>query len=389
MVLEANIGLTIFLIALYLFFQSISNKKINLFTLILSGLFMSLSAYSYHTHWIYSPLIIIILSLIYLKKFKKIIIILTLSFIIFSIPLIGDYVNNLNTGARANSQLLWKESQTADLLNKQNLLINKISIVGKQFISNYFTYTNPAYLFFKGLGLFTKNNLYELGLFISTMAIPFIVGLFKLKTITDKKHRSFLIIFLLSAPIVVSMTHGGNILRNLIFIIPSIIIMAIGYYNIFLSNQKLFYLLNISLIMGMYFFHILYTYHSPKENASSYQGYKPIAQYLKNTPHAHSVIDYHFGPNDIYIGVPHYYIGYYNKINPINFHQRLRVENKTIYGNFTIQDIVWHNIKIQANYLYIVPRDKSPPLNIQNQLELEKTFYDYNNIKAFEIWRGL
>jgi len=90
----------------------------------------------------------------------------------------------------------------------------------------------------------------------------------------------------------------------------------------------------------------------------------------------------------MFIGVPHYYIGYFNKIDPYFFQNRKQEKDGSSFDNFTIREINWNSIVIEKNNLYIVGRDNKPNENVKDKLIFEKDFIDYSGLTSFEIWRG-
>ena len=72
---------------------------------------------------------------------------------------------------------------------------------------------------------------------------------------------------------------------------------------------------------------------------ATYQGYKPVALFLKDSKYKKAIIDYRFGPENRLIGVPQYFIGYFGEIDPYLFQNRKQDKNGFTIDNFTIREI--------------------------------------------------
>lgn len=387
-VFEANIALTFYSLGLLFFIINFYQKKYNLFYFFLSAIFFIASIYSYHSQWLYVPLTIIFLLFLLNKQNKVKFFYLSLCILLIT-PLIFDSIKNQDTTARQNTQLVWQESMVAQEINNTNSVFKKIKIVNRAITNNYLSQIKPSFLFFEGLGLFKKNFPLEMGLFLYPFIIPFTLGLINLPQNINKKSQKIIYFLLITSPFIPAITHGSNILRNLIFIIPSIIIISFGFVKILKSN----FFIKISflgfLLMSIFYFYTMYFYQSPREIADTYQGYKPIAHYLQSIEYQHAHIHYRFGPECRFIGVPHYYFGFYNYIDPKFFHNRISDSNGTHYGNFSIQHIDWNNIDIKQNHLYITPASNKITEKVKDKVKLEKEFFDPNGYLSFQIWKGI
>jgi hypothetical protein len=390
MVLESNVSLFFLTFGIFLFLKAVSKKKNIL--VYFSSLFFALSMYCYHTEWIFSPLIFgIMLVFFYRKNFKKIYL-PSLLFLILISPLFFNFIQNLHTSARANTEIIWKGEYVIQAMERsKSVLLNPV-IVFKAIFNKYLEYTNVAYLFFSGAELLGPKNIYEQGLFLWPLIIPFFIGFFQIKNNIKKEFLIFFILFIILSPIVPSLTHGTpNSIRNLNSVIPYIIIISIGLFKILTSTKKVRSLILVVAIFTsfIYFFQI-YFFHYPKEKAESFQGYRPIADFLKieEEHYDHVFIDYKFGGDCRYIGVPHLYLAYYQSLNPELLQNRIKRKEGDSFGKYTITQLDWNNMDFNEKDLYVVSVCNLPTKKAIDKIKLTTQITDISGNPAFEIWEA-
>lgn len=386
MVLESNIALFFLSLAVYLFL--ISTDKFNTKFLYFSVFSFALSMYCYHTEWGLSPLLLLMMIIIFYRKNKKKVVLPSLFFLMLILPLFLNYVLNLNTSARANTEILWKGQAFVQNMEKHSLIMYPI-IFTKALLDKYLEYSNPFYLFFSGTEIFSMGHVYEQGLFLWPLSIPLVAGLIFLKKYIKKKYLFFLYLFIFVSPLVSSLTHGtANLVRNLNSVIPYAILIAVGFYHIYLKSIKqVLFLLLLTLTSFVYFFFI-YLYHYPIQRADGFQGYRPIANYLEinNDHYQHVYIDTSFGRNCEYVGVPHLYFTYYQSLNPDYLINRYKDENGMHFNKYTVSDIKWNNLPGNKGDLYVVSVCKSPPNYILDKIKLTISIPDVSGNPAYELW---
>lgn len=362
MVLETNVALFFLSLGLYLL---LSNKLYSL-----SPIFLSLSMYSYHTEFGLVPLLILG------KLSKKFLII----FFILTSPLFFNYFAHLGTSARANVEVIWNDPG-----------VKTPAQITSVFISNYFTYLNPGYLFFTGLGLFPQSHPYQSGLFLWPLCLPFFIGIFRAKKHIRPKYYLFFIYWTLVSPVIPALTHGGNsLLRNLVSILPYSILIAIGLYHLLRQFKPLYLSITTLSLTVFILFYSVFIFHFPGVTAASYQGYRPIAEYISRHPgqYSHLVVDDHYGIDNQFSGIPELYFGYYQKLNPSYFQHRQYTKTGINYGpDLTISTIKWGQFSLSKDTWYIVSVGNPPPSGlITNNLKLITSIPDAGGRHAFEIW---
>ena len=381
-VLESNLAFFFLALAIYLFLKSISTKKI-LFVYF-SIIFFAASMYSYHTEWVFSPLLLIIMAFIFYKKNLKKLFLPILFFALLISPLFLNYLGNLNTNARANTELIWQSKDIINSIKNQPLILSLLIIIKSIFIK-YLEYTNINYLFFNGTDYFNQ------GLFLWPLIYPFFIGILALKKNIRKEYFIFFVIFVLLSPLVSALTKGPtNLIRNLNSVLPYTIIIAIGLSELLLKKVSFKLWVYFTLVfISLYYFSISYFVDYPYKKANSFQSYRPIAAYLKTNgkSYQHFYIDYNFSQSCHLIGVPHLYLSYYQTLNPKFLQNRINDSFGTNFDKYTIRKIDWNNIDLQKGNLYIVPICNSPSTAISAKLEQVMKFDDYAANPAFEIWK--
>lgn len=387
MVLESNIALFFLSLAIFLFLKSISIKKF--FLVFLSVFFFAVSMYCYHTEWGFAPLLLFIMFFFFYKKNKKNIFVLFIFFAFLISPLFLNFLTNLYTSARVNTEIIWKSEAVINSIQNNGRALTPF-IITKAIFEKYLEYTNINYLFFNGTELLGKKHIFEQGLFLWPLIIPFIVGLFKLKKNIKKDFFYFFIVFILISPLIPSFTHGSaNLVRNLNSIIPYIIIISIGLYNLFLEIKPYkSVILSLLIIISFFYFSSIYIFHYPLEKAEGFQGYRPVADFLKKNSHNYQniYIDYKFGQNCQFIGVPHLYISYYQALNPKFLQNRFNGKLGTNFDKYTITQIDWNVFDFKKGDLYVVSICNHPIPKVLDKIKLTTKFTDISGNPAFELW---
>ena len=154
-----------------------------------------MSMYGYHTEWALFPLIMLGFGfVIWSKKRQKIYFFMLILALVLSFPLIRDFVSELGTHARANTEMIWDHPAIAEVLKNSSFnLVTKVEVLGNAIINNYFDYLSLSYLFFNGLSLFAS-NVFNPGLFLAPLLPMFIVGMSKINNYVEKKIRSIFLV---------------------------------------------------------------------------------------------------------------------------------------------------------------------------------------------------
>ncbi|MCL5091051.1 MAG: glycosyltransferase family 39 protein [Patescibacteria group bacterium] len=367
--LESNLAFFFFLSGIYLFLFA-KEKERPWFFLLGSSLSFSLSIYSYHTEWLLSPLFIFFLPFFFKLKTKFAQAFYWFITVLLCLPIFSDYLNNLGTTARANTEMIWKHPYVYHFLqNSSHTIIEKFSILLATFFSNYSGNINPGFLFFNGLNLLPQKTPYQFGLLLA-ISLPFLViGLWSAKKFFGQ-YFQFLIFFTAIGPFVASLTNGGpNLVRNLPTLAPYSILIAAGLISIWgkvKTYQK--YLIIFAHLLCLFYFLAFYFVHYPVYSAEGWQyGYKQVALLIKPLYPKYDkiIIDPRFGKGNVYAGVPHLYLPYFTNLDPKILLSRGGTD-ALIFGKYKIKNLDWEIEKnIEKNTLYVLPEDNPPPKDLK------------------------
>lgn len=372
MAYEANIALFFFTLGIYLFFLSLRKSSFITFASFIS---FALSVWTYHTEWIFTPFIIILLVLMNVKSVKKqpryyfgI-----LLFLIITTPIFLDFLNNLHTSTRASTENLLREPYLAKKLEDPNFYLwQKASFLIQVFLEKYSSYFNLSYLFFTGYNLLPKGDPFQVGVLLFPFVLFFIFGILKVQELF-KENSKFIYTLLVTSPITASLTSGPqSTSRNLVTLIPLSIVCAVGIIIFFKSVKRFWKIVTIFLIsVSFLYFLVIFFYHFPKDSGEGFQyGYKQIAEFIKPRYQDFNriIIDPRFGPANMYAGLPHLYIPYYTNLDPNKLQGGKRIKEGTFFDKYQIRNIEWNTEELNKDYLYVVPASNEP----RRELNLKK-----------------
>lgn len=289
---EANIGLTFFLIFLYFLLRSLKEIKFILPSL----LFLGLSTHAYYTERLIAIIILPVFIFQFRKYYQNNKKWLVWGLIIFGMTLLphlvailsGSFFSRFDQVGSSNSNLIF------------------------EFIKHFVNYFSPKYLFSDtGVGLARVAP--NLGMFYGFMVIPFFAGLYYLQKMIDKKYLNF--IFLLTFISLTPVSLTGDVfypLRILEYLWIVTIIISIGIFEIgvlvknhLIRNTILSLLIMYSLASFYVSYFIFYQFETTEPAAKTYIG---LSNILKKYNGYNIVID---SPRDPAIGLRiAYYRGY-------------------------------------------------------------------------------
>ncbi len=371
MALESNVALFLLVFALVLFFMMLKVK--NNILLIVSMIFFALSIWGYHTQWLLTPMIMVLLATIYRKKIKVNIFFWISILLFFGLvfPIANNAWQNRDTTARANTETIFNYPGVKKIINNPNIgLFKKFSVLNRSFIDNYSNYTKLGHLFFDGLSLLPKEDPYSVGLFLLAFLPFFLWGIFKVKLYFPNDYL-FIYSWLIISPVVPSLTIGGtNLVRNLATVVPYSLVIGIGIYGStsFFNGFKLLFLY-LSFVASFLYFSIIYFYHFPFQMGENFQyGYKQAAEFIKENYNEYDqiIVDPRFGDVNIYVGVPHLYIPYFTEMDPNKLLIRNDTRDGLFFDKYHITSVNWDMEKVKPKSLYLLPFDNLPSDDVTN-----------------------
>lgn len=345
---ESNLAMMVLTLGILLmFFYEKSNKKI---WALLSGLVLGLSIWGYHTEWGLTPMLALVLPWLHRNKlFIKKWLPMWLVLVLVSLPIFYDFVmvQKKDVNSRANSQLWLEDSNLQD----KKLIIKVMAPV-----NNYLQHFSFNSLFTDGMDMFEGESPMESGWFLLATLPLLILGLINLKK-TYLKFWDWILGWWLLCPIVPSLTLGGVAsVRNLAFLVPTILIMAAGFEWFFKKNKLMTAVLSGLILINFFIFGVAYFGHYKINSSDGFQyGYKQAWEFIKPIVNNYDevVVETRFGPYGLYVGVPHLYFGYFGAFGGDEMQQRVDKDGTKI-GKFYFKNVDWNQEKYGPKRLYVV-----------------------------------
>ncbi len=301
------------MVGLYFFFIGLEKEKL----LPLSAVFLALTPYSYSTAKFFLPILIVLLTVIFFKKLKKIslkkiIVSIFLLFIlllpmgydiffgkatdrfsilsVFSDPTVIPQVGfDRETGLFVESIGQFEVGTGPSFLSR--VFHNKFLSWSTTLIRNYFRVFSTEFLFTNGDINYRHSVQGGLGEFYWLDAVFVIIGFFylffKYKNVETKR---FFLCWLFFSPIpsVLTRDGGSHATRLILFLPPFLILIALGfnYFLQIMTKRRLGKIIIAMVFLGYFgqFFIYLHRYyvHYPLDSEEWWHyGYKQMAQYAK------------------------------------------------------------------------------------------------------------
>lgn len=324
---EANLTTFFLPLGIFLFFKAI-NKSGSIKYVLLSVIFFALNLFTYHTARILTPLIFAILILIYQKDLKNTKL-FKLSIVLFIALFAISVLSYLNARSRIASSVITDINFSNDRYLAQvigepsiisKLFYNKPVYIVRQFLTNYFSYFSPQFLFINGPAEGTYGMVPGIGVALLTELI-FVFGsmLFVIGEGFKKKEIQLLLFWVLISPIPAALTKGPGYAANRVaFLMPNIeIFLAIGALFLYgrLKDKKIkqIFVVGLSTLLFINFLYVAEKYwvgQTINEASAMIYGTKQIVSDLPKTGHRKIIISKS-------ISEPQIYIAFYTKANPV------------------------------------------------------------------------
>lgn len=355
---ESNLAAMILSLGVLLMFYFWIKQK-NIFA-ILAGLFLGLSIWAYHTEWGLAPMLAVVLPFLSRKEisFRKWWP-MWLVMILVAMPIFYNFVavQRRDINNRANSQLWFSAGQMQDYIKGSNdRPIKKLMVVALTPVNNYIAHFSLDSMFGSGADMFNGECPLESGWFLLGSLPLLIIGLVKIKRVFGK-YESWLLAWWLLCPIVPALTYGGVAsVRNLAFILPTILIMAGGAVVLWRQSKKWSMILGFVLVVNFFVFALSYYVHFPVDSGNNFQyGYKEAWEFIKPNIDKYDkvVVENRFGEFGQFIGVPHLYFGYFQAFRVEEMQERID-NNGTKIGKFEFKYVDWNREDYSPRTAYIV-----------------------------------
>lgn len=291
--------------------------------LILSTLFFVLAIFSYFSAYIFVPLFVFTLVLIYKKKLGLRNLVLMLapifmgSFLILFVLTGGQ--NRLRGISIFNDadaiKTAAEEAKDEGTLGK--LLHNRRFVYAQEILKGYF-------INFRGDFLFGRGDAVErmivagpgFGLLL-LLFLPFLLfGIFELVSKKPPGWQIYLA-WLLLAPVAASTSLPQPVsTRTTIMIPPLVVISAYGFYSFAKSRKKFSKILVILLAANLFLFLHQYFVHFPIEKSDKwFYGYRQLFDFINRDENVNKNVHFMFSQPDTLDQI-HMFLLFYNKVNP-------------------------------------------------------------------------
>jgi len=372
---EANIATFFTVLGSFLFFYAVRKKP---WTIILSVISFVLAFYSFNSHRIFVPLLVLLLAAVEhreLVKMKKQAMVGTLIGVILLLPF-AIYFSTPESKLRfqevnifSDISVIKKSNQlTAEDHNSlfAKLVDNRRVLFAEKYLENYFSFFDPKFLFITGdqNPRFSDQSNGELFLFMIPLLL---IGLYNL--FWYRKQFLVIIGWLLLSPIAAATAREvPHALRGETFIPTFEVIAAVGVVSIFIFLYKHFkkfviiFPIIVSIIMLISVFQFWHNYlnHNQIKYSSDWQyGYKQTINKVREIENNYDKIYFTNAYGRAYI-----YIAWYDEFAPQRFWKEVDMKrdvfgfyNVTSLGKFVFTD----NPPTNANKaLYITTPDQVP-----------------------------
>lgn len=328
---EANAGLFFVVLGAFLFLKYINSNRFKY--LAFSMIIYSLSIYFYRSIWIFTPLFLVSLFLIYHKilfskeNLKK----TFFAVLIFSVILLPFIPNVVSSGGQARTaetsifnnshDEVYKAIQKMEKNNSSigKVIYNRRVVYLQKGIKGYLSHFSPRFMFFMGDGN-ARHGVDFVGIFYIWGLIFIIPGILVLTKI-ERKSAFVIISWLLIAPIPAALSvPAPHSLRSLNMIPILQLLIAFGIILTLFAAGKKYKTAVSAIIIGFSLYFItsyLSTYYSNYANGSSRQwadGYKELTSYVFENENKYDkiIISGHYWQ-------PYIYFLFYKKYDPVIF----------------------------------------------------------------------
>lgn len=373
---EVNVSLGLTLGGIYFFLKSLQNHRL----IYLSSLFFGLTLLCSHGAKFTTPVIVLLLILIFFKEFKRIprqsIIISLLILVIFSVPIALSFGEGKVSRLATLSIFSYPQDFT------------------KAILSRWMSLYSVKTLFIKG-DLNPQHGAPDMGPFLLMDAIFLLLGFIKLIKLGFKREVVFILSLLILLAVPSAFTiEKANFERVPTLFIPFLLIAALGLSSFWdkIGKKKWLLVSVIVLYITNYVYFLdQYFIHNPKKNDAWQYGYKQIAE--KVTP---IQANYRQVIVQKSLEQPHIFFLFYQKYDPQNYQKVIKdifvpnPEGKDMgtvsqIDNIKFADINWKE-KVESKTLYVMPKYLlDSQSKFYNQFKEIDTVYDLNGFPLFKL----
>lgn len=367
---ESNIGLTFNIFAALFFLKGLKNPVL----LSVSAFLMALNLYVYQSEKVFTPLLTLILLIVFRKELlqipRKFIVGAIFIGLLISLPMVFYLFTNKNSLERARGVSIFSgeypigEAKKALDDEKSNdklgfIFDNRRVFYGKQIISGYLSHFDFNWLFVRGD--IARHHAPNMGL-LYIFELPFLlIGIYLLFKGDYKKGRNLIFLWFLIAPIPASITSGvPHAIRTLNFLPIFQIFTALGLIYVFSKLKTYHYswlLFSAFIFFGLFNFSYYLDQYFVQQNifnAKEWQyGYAEVVQSKHLERYKKVVIS-----NEGYMDQSYMFFLFYLKYPPKYYQSQsefasggFRENHK--FDKFEFRPIVWEKEIKSSDTIYI------------------------------------
>lgn len=318
----ASTPLFFIVFGLYFFLLAQAKQKY----LIFATLFFVLAVFSYFSAYIFVPLFVLVLVLIYRKRFGVTGLLLILapvflsSFLILFVLIGGqNRIRGISIFSDVDViKIAAEEAIDEGALGK--LLHNRRFVYGQEILKGYF-------INFRGDFLFGKGDAVErmvvagpgFGLLLFWFLPFLLIGIFQIINNKPTGWQIYLS-WLFLAPIAAATSLPQPVsTRTTLMIVPLVVLIAYGFYSFARSRKNFSKILVILMAANLFLFLHQYFVHFPIEKSDKwFYGYRQLFDFLNKSENAHKNVHFVFSQPDTLDQV-HMFLLFYNKVDPVKW----------------------------------------------------------------------
>lgn len=398
---ENEAGIFLILLGFIFLFMNIKQNKGIKFVYLASFLFAS-AVYTYFSHAIILPILLIVFVLIYkdffFNNWKKYLGPIVL-FLFLYLPLLFLIAANPNVSFRSKTVFITQDTklgQQVDLSKIDNKLLDHLladKTIFNYAFNRYLKQFDPIYLFANGLDMTNQGPIGSGPLLL--IELPLILfGIFYLVKLNKRASEvRFIFCWIIIGMIPSGLTFEQFSPHRVVMVFTMLnIIAAIGLYNIIILIRKynIIYLVvfscffSFALFLNLTNFLHIYFINYPNEKSQNLQyPFKQVVQYMWANYNNYDAIifDPVFGQYAPVMGVgAHYYLAYFGHLPPAEFQKKYKHGNKEgemVLDKFSIRKVDFREDRNLKNALIIASPWRIPD-NIDKS-KIIKTFKFYDN----------
>lgn len=385
---ESGAGIFFMLLGFSSLLHFVDKKSSNKW-LYFAAIFFAIALYTYFSHAIIIPLLLIAFILIFKKgfSFSKEILMPLSFFILLALPLI--FLILTDPGTRFRSQTVFI---TQDINLQRQIgydMASRFKIILDFSFNRYLNQFNPQFLFGNGLD-FTNQGPLGVGPLLA-IQLPFLViGLILI--IVNKSliyQKRFMFAWVILGTIPSGLTFEPHSPHRMVMVFTMLnIFCAVGFYYFLKVAKKLatIFLIVLLIVNFTYFIHIYFVNNPYEKSQHLHYPYKEVMRFAWNEypNYDQIIIDEKFGQHEIVRGAGlQYYLAYYGHVNAAKFQKELKIgKTGIIFDKFSIRDIDWEKDKLLPDTL-IIASPWSVLISSIDQNKILKIFTFYDKHPAF------